>query len=160
VLVRCPRCGSRATVAGGERGPVRLTCQACSLVREWDGETRFAAGEGGVVVRLPRGRGTGSWLDPETGRLWARELRWPTGRDEFFGAELWLQSECCGGRLLWARNVEHLDYLRAYVAGELREDVPAAASKRLSSKLPTWMKQAKHRDEVLRHLDRLRQTLG
>lgn len=159
VLVRCPRCGSRATVAGRKEAPVRLTCQACSLVREWDGETRFAARVGGEVVQLPRGRATGQWLDPETGRWWEGELQWPAGRDAYFGAALWLQSTCCGGRLLWARNGEHLDYLRAFVAGELRENVPAAASAPLSAKLPTWMKEAKHRGEVLRHLDRMRQTL-
>jgi hypothetical protein len=159
VVVRCPRCRSRATVAGGHGAPVRLTCGACSLVREWDGEALFAAGVGGEVVRLPRARGTGQWLDPQTSRLWARELRWPAGRDEYFGADLWLQTECCGGRLLWARNAEHLDYLRAFVAGELRGDAPAATYTPLSSKLPTWMKEAKHRDAVLRHIDRLRRTL-
>ena len=161
VLVRCPRCGSRATVAGRDAAPVRLTCPGCSSVREWDGETLFASGDGGEVVQLSRGRATGQWLAPETGRWWAPEhgLQWPAGRDEFFGAALWLQRVCCGGRLLWARNTEHLDYLRAFVAGELRETGPRTAPAPLSWKLPTWMKEAKHRGEVLRHLDRMRQTL-
>jgi hypothetical protein len=78
------------------------------------------------------------------GRL-ARATTPPPDHDEFFGAELWLRSECCGGRPISARNPEHLEHLRAAVAEERREpDVPA------------WMADAEHRDEVLRQLDRLR----
>jgi hypothetical protein len=62
--------------------------------------------------------------------------------------------------MLWAYNSEHLEYLRGFVAGTLREGSQGATSKPLSSKLPTWMKTAKHRDEVLRHLDRLRTSLA
>ena len=116
--------------------------------------------EHGAVVQLALGRGGLGWLDPRTGRVWSHELEWPPGRDEYFGAELWLRTECCGGRLLWARNAEHLEYLAAFVAGELREDVPGLPFKPLSSKLPTWIKEAKHREEVLRQLDRLRRTLA
>jgi hypothetical protein len=124
---------------------------------------------------LLRSRHTGDWLDPETGRIWGyggnpsdkpeveqarrRKLEWPPGRDGYFGAELWLQAECCGGNLLWARNRGHLEYLRAYVAGKLREHDGNPYVKPLSSKLPTWMKQAKHREEVIHHLDRLAATL-
>jgi hypothetical protein len=130
LLVRCPRCDGRAAVDGsGEE--VRLTCPACGLVRDWDGRTRFTGGT-------------------------------QTGHDGYFGAELWLRSECCG-HVLWARNAEHLEYLRAYVAGALREDAPGTNTdhrpKPLSSKLPTWMKEARNRDEVLRHLERMRRTL-
>jgi hypothetical protein len=158
VLVRCPRCGARATVAGADGAPIRLTCGACSLARTWDGGTRFTSRDGEDVVRLAAG--TTGWLDPATGRRWQGELRWPPGRDEHFGAELWLQRVCCGGRLLWARNAEHLEYLRGFVGGELREDRPGQTSKPPSSKLPAWLQEAKHRDEVLRHLERLRRTLG
>jgi hypothetical protein len=72
----------------------------------------------------------------------------PPGHDEFFGAELWLRSECCGGQLVCARNHEHLEHLREVVATERPE--PHA---------PEWMRDAAHRDEVLQHLDRLRGTL-
>ncbi len=156
VLVKCPRCGGLATVTGDA---VRLTCASCALARGWGGQTLLTVAEDGVVLQLTPSRGSGGWLDPRTGRLWATELQWPPGREPFFGAELWLQSECCGGRLLWARNLDHLEYLRAFAAGELREDVPALPFKPLSSKLPTWMKEAKHRGEVVRHLDRLRSTI-
>ena len=38
-----------------------------------------------------------------------------------FGAALWLEAECCGGKRLWALNETHLNYLRAYVAETQRE---------------------------------------
>lgn len=100
-----------------------------------------------------------SWVDPRTGRQWKGSHEPPAGREALFGAELWLQAVCCGGRLLWANNAAHLDYLADYVAGELREDLAGMTYKPLSSKLPKWMKEAKHRDEVLSHLARLRKTL-
>lgn len=124
------------------------------------GQALLVERRNGEIALLTWGRATNSWLDPETGRQYSDVLTWPTGHSEHFGAELWLTSVCCGGRLLWARNAEHLDYLRSYVAGDLRESVPGATSKPLSAKLPTWLKQAKHRDEVLRHLDRMRRTLA
>ena len=154
VLVRCPRCGALATVAGRA---VRLTCGACAHARDWDGQTRLTVTADGDTLTLARSRGSGDWLDPRTGRTWSAQPTWPPGREPFFGTELWLQSQCCGGKLLWARNLAHLDYLRAFVAGELREGAPRF--KPPSSILPTWMKEAKHRDEVVRHLDRLRQTV-
>jgi hypothetical protein len=113
--------------------------------------------ETGEVLELPLSRASGSWLDPRTGRYWRGDLEPPPGRDEYFGAELWLQTTCCGGQLLWARNAVHLEYLVGFIAGELREDRVGYAP--LSYKLPTWMKEAKHRDEVLRKLARMRHTL-
>jgi hypothetical protein len=132
LLVRCPRCGGRASV-DGEGSTVRLTCGSCGLARDWDGRTRFSGGT-------------------------------RTGHDSYFGAELWLRSVCCGGRVLWARNAEHLEYLRAYVAGTLRESAAGENTdhrpKPLSAKLPAWLKAAKHREEVLRHLERMARTLS
>jgi len=76
--------------------------------------------------------------------------RWPeVERREY---PLWLRAECCGGETLWAANEEHLEYIAEYVGAGLR--------KRRSGRLPGWMKDAKHRDEVLHHLDRMRATLG
>lgn len=58
---------------------------------------------------------------------------------------------------MWANNEEHLDYLESYVGAPLRErpDGPSG----LSWYLPAWMKAAKHRNEVLRSLARLRASL-
>ncbi|MGD9572609.1 MAG: hypothetical protein AB7V62_12020 [Thermoleophilia bacterium] len=82
------------------------------------------------------------------------------GREEHFGADLWLQATCCGGRLLWARNADHLEYLAAFVAADLRESPAPGPGRPLSPRLPAWLQDAKHRAEVLSHLDRLRERLG
>jgi len=78
-----------------------------------------------------------------------------------FGAGLWLETECCGGRRLWALNERHLSYLGAFVGStdRSREFPSPPGNRQLADKLPKWMIEAKHRDEVLRALDRLRMTL-
>ncbi len=108
------------------------------------------------MVELTRGHGTVLWLDPAIGRPWTGDLRWPIGRAEPFGAGLWLQTPCCGGRLLWARNADHLDYLSAFIAADLRDTSGTGPVGTMTSRLPAWLIDAKHRDEVLRHLERLR----
>ncbi|WP_200842185.1 hypothetical protein [Actinomadura sp. K4S16] len=80
--------------------------------------------------------------------------------DPFFQRPVWLQASCCG-HVLWAYNVRHLDLLEAYVAAKLRErgDLVAWAPASLVERLPTWLKTAKNRAEVLRTISRLRSTL-
>jgi hypothetical protein len=80
--------------------------------------------------------------------------------DPYFQRPVWLQASCCG-RVLWAYNVRHLDLLEAYVAAKLRErgDLVAWAPASLVERLPTWLKTAKNRAEVLRTIRRLRSTL-
>ena len=78
--------------------------------------------------------------------------------DPFFKQPLWLQTECCG-HTLWALNVEHLDALEGYVGAQLREK-RLDRSYTMLDVLPGWMKAAKHRNEVLRALSRLRQSLA
>jgi hypothetical protein len=80
--------------------------------------------------------------------------------DPYFQRPVWLQGDCCG-HVLWAYNVRHLDLLEAYVAAKLRERgelVPWAPTS-LVERLPTWLKTAKNRAEVLRTIRRLRSTL-
>ena len=87
--------------------------------------------------------------------------------DGYFGLPLWLQTPCCG-KILWAYNREHLDFLESYVKAGLRESFPLKVyeigrvmwrNKSLASRLPTWMKRAKNRDEVLRGIERLRRKI-
>lgn len=79
--------------------------------------------------------------------------------DPYFQRPVWLQASC--GHVLWAYNVRHLDLLEAYVAATLRErgDLAARALANLVERLPTWLKTAKSRAEVLRTIRRLRSTL-
>jgi hypothetical protein len=86
-------------------------------------------------------------------------------RDPYFDLPLLLQTGCCGGKLLWAYNLDHLAFLEAFVAARLRERSDAVRAgdgyRRMSmvTKLPAWLKSAKHRDEILTRIVRLRATV-
>lgn len=158
-LVRCPRCDACARavpVADGRLSVVRVTCPTCALVRE--GRT---GGPSRGELRLDPVDEGRTWRDPVT-----REIStWPDTPAEVY--PLWLRASCCGGEVLWAANEAHLDYLDHYIRAELRERPEAVVSpmgrrwvgKGLSWQLPVWMKAAKHRDEVLVSIERLRATL-
>ena len=72
-------------------------------------------------------------------------------------ARMYLVTNCCGEEL-WAYNQEHLDFLEAYVAADLRERKPNVNSS-MASRLPKWMKDRKNRKDVLKGLQRLREKL-
>ncbi|MGJ5753469.1 hypothetical protein FB563_1604 [Streptomyces puniciscabiei] len=139
ILVVCPGCGGRADVA--ERPglpalryysellfrPRRLTCAACGANAEWK-----AAVRGGGLVAAQLG-GT---------------------EDPFFLRPLWLQTRCAS-RVLWAYNVAHVDALAGYIRATLREG-GTGATRAMFPRLPRWMKESRHRAEVLAGLERLR----
>jgi hypothetical protein len=129
--VVCPRCGARAA-------SVPRPTES-----RWIGEWPRRLVCAGCGHARTRPAGSTSWGGPI---------------DPFFALPLWLQTECCGGRLLWAYNRTHLDLLEEYVAAELRERGVRPGSSVLT-RLPAWIKAAKHREEVLRTIRRLRATL-
>ncbi|MFF8280204.1 hypothetical protein ACF05T_29650 [Streptomyces lateritius] len=141
VLVRCPKCSGIAHVipagsaAAGEAFSLfaqrRLVCRACGLTRQAAGGLRLF-------------RGTGEAVDP------------------YFGLPLWLQSETRHG-WLWAYNPEHLGLIRQFVQASLREQAPWDAKVRrmtVIARLPTWIKSAKNRAEVLRAVERIQASLA
>jgi hypothetical protein len=136
-LVRCPRCDGLAVVTERPRDPRhpqqqpgRLTCETCALVLE------AASAELG----------------------WGEHAA--AAHDAWFGAPLYLQARCCGDHVLWARNRAHLDWLERVIGAGLRASQRTPSGGRpLSTKLPAWLTAAKHRDEVLRQIGRLRATL-
>jgi hypothetical protein len=77
--------------------------------------------------------------------------------DPYFHQPLWLQTDC-RGELLWAYNAEHLELLESYVGARLRERGLDRRWSSMLERLPTWIKSAKNRDDVLRSIRRL-QTL-
>jgi hypothetical protein len=145
VLVRCPRCARCARVFSPDdpgtpwqRQRWRMSCLSCGYHDErtgLDGRKYYSGARGEV-------------------------------RDPLFDIPLWLQAECCGGKLLWAYNLEHLAFLESFVAAKIRERSDAVRSgdfgRRMTmvAKLPAWLKSAKHRDEILRAIARLRTTVG
>jgi hypothetical protein len=132
-LVHCPKCDSCAQVVrigdAAFRPPGRLTCTHCGHAKE---------------------RCLSGWSDNEP-------------RDWYFQLPLWLQTPCCGD-VLWAFNLKHLSFLESYIEADHRTGLSDEEAKRLgirnatlASRLPEWMIVAKHRTEVLKCIDKLRQ---
>lgn len=127
VLVRCPACDGRASVFPVSSGCFRLSCLGC-----------------------------GHTAERASTRLCHRQKQHSGPDDPYFGLPLWLRAECCGGHTLWAFNIRHLDLLESYLGARLRERGSVPGSMSLVERLPAWLKSAKHRDEALRVVRRLR----
>ncbi|MFT3913737.1 MAG: hypothetical protein QM704_06410 [Anaeromyxobacteraceae bacterium] len=172
VLVRCPGCGGRAVARPDPRGAggATLTCAACGLARRR--AEPEAAPRDRRCPRCERWIPASAWAPAGDGRR--HDARCPrcgnvvraaieawstlTGApvDPWFREPLWLQAPCAG-ELLWAYNRRHLEHLAAIVGATLRERPgrPGGNASMLS-RLPRWMKAAKHREEVLRAIAALR----
>ena len=77
--------------------------------------------------------------------------------DWYFRLPLWLQTPCCG-EVLWAHNRDHLAFLEDYVGSSLRERQPNQ-NRSLASRLPSWMKEAKNRDAILKCISKLEEKV-
>lgn len=76
--------------------------------------------------------------------------------DPHFGLPLLLVEATRTGTL-WVYNLRHLRALRAYVEASLRTHGPVS-NRSMFSRLPAWMKLARNRTLVLRHLQRLQRA--
>lgn len=140
VLVRCPRCDELARVVLAPPLPGsperiaafadrRLVCGACGLARTWP-----AAGA-------------------------KRRIATGTDADPWFGERLWLRHDVAG-HVLWAYNVRHLDLLAGFIGAKQRSrDLAPGTIHSVVNHLPTWMKQAGRRDELLAAIAAMRSTL-
>jgi len=137
ILVICSRCSNRAhllriTDAQDRHDGHRLICPDCGLVREW--RLGKAAKEG-----IP---------SPSGGPILVG-----------FDVALWLQTRCCG-ETLWAYNLPHVEFLDSYVAatlrGHRRDPKFGWSNQSIQSRLPGWMLDGHHREDVLAGLSRLR----
>ena len=92
-------------------------------------------------------------------RLWQGSVQLRGGPyDWYFRFPLWLQTPCCG-EILWAFNEEHVEFLERYVSATQRIKFHQEGWVRngtLASRLPTWMKRANNRAEVIKGLARLK----
>ena len=136
-VVDCPRCDGYATVTTpGERPEDRTSHQWLTF-----GPKRMVCRDCGASTDQP---------ETPMGVL-ARPTMGLTPR---------LRAETRHGVLV-ALNEAELDYLEAYVGGRLREEVvePGGPKNRtVISRLPTWAKASKNRDEVLRAIRKVRET--
>lgn len=75
------------------------------------------------------------------------------------GFRWWLRTRCCG-QVLRASSAEHLALLQAFIGSPLRERLRENwPDRELLARLPRWMILARHRDEVLRAIERLKDML-
>jgi hypothetical protein len=72
----------------------------------------------------------------------------------YFGLSLYLKTATRFGTL-WAYNYPHLFALKQFISANLRERLCDAGNAAWTSRLPTWMKQARHRKELLKAIARL-----
>jgi ribosomal protein S27AE len=134
VLVVCPNCGSKALVNTGgytvfqpEALNIRVVCGKCGYNKVLE---RLSTRSKHLIIGAP--------IDP------------------FFHLPLWLQAEI-GNELLWAYNLEHLDFLAQHIGAKLRERNGFKYQvKSIGAKLPRWMTAAKRREEVLKAIDKLK----
>lgn len=81
------------------------------------------------------------------------------GRDPVFGMELYFLDHV-RGKLVWAVNRAHLNYLISYVSADLRVRRGNVPLKTASHYLPVYMKEAKNRDQMVRTLTKLKHKTG
>ena len=182
VLVVCPRCEAAATVScppGGEGA--RLTCAHCGHARV----SNDSREEGAEAIGRIKEKASIRVRCPRCQTLTVKEVHLPlveerrtivcacgttlraqvfggypeggSAGDPFFGLPLWLSVEREVGHL-WALNAEHLSWLKAYVAAELREQ-RAPNHHNLDTRLPAWIKSSKNREAVLALIERLEDRL-
>lgn len=142
VLVVCPNCAGKAVVHTGEfhtmqhdRNAVKLVCPACGFnkVLEDIGHRQDKKQKRGVVLKF------GAPVDP------------------FFHLPVWLQADF-SGEVLWAYNLEHLEFLAQHVGAKLRERNGFKFNVRsIGARLPRWMTAAHNREAVLKAIEKLRE---
>jgi len=170
VDVVCPSCGGHGVVrAPSADVRARVVCHECSFVAVEDASGWLGPITGVVVRRCPscgerlERRVDGPRHDHPVRLVstcgWTVDapLHWEPvraeGTDPFFGLDLWWRAPF-RDEVLWAYNAEHLAFLKAYVAATVRDREPKQNSS-LVSRLPKWIKSAKHRDDLLATITKL-----
>jgi hypothetical protein len=133
-LVVCPRCSGKARVFPVEIGSEKLN------------EKLFAPRKLVCFACLQRDEWKG------------RQIGLGASIDWYFRLPLWLEISCCG-ETLWAYNQKHLEFIENYVAAKIRVRTPKK-NKSLASRLPSWIKQAKNRAEILKGIAKLKEKIN
>lgn len=82
---------------------------------------------------------------------------------QFIELPLWLKADF-RGKVLWAVNGEHLDFMEEIVAATLREKVVSRGMRislngAMPYNLPSWLLSAKNRPDLLRLIKKLKKTI-
>jgi len=141
-FVVCPTCGAKAVVSAvyEEQYEARFVCPSCATNKVWAGNARS------FVSAHPA-------MEQQDGIISGPAV------DRFFKYSLWYQADF-KNETLYAYNLAHLDFLKAYVAAPLRERRQAAfgwSNQSLQSRLPKWLLSGKNRSGILKKLAELTQ---
>lgn len=141
ILVVCPNCEGKALVRADsldaptpDISAAKLVCTACGFNK--------------TLENIPKRK------DDKQKR--GKVLVFGAPLDPFFHLPVWLQTEF-SGEVLWAYNLEHLDFLAAHVGAKLRERNGFQFNVRsIGARLPRWMTAADNREAVLKAIAKLR----
>ncbi|PUB35601.1 hypothetical protein C8J95_101278 [Elizabethkingia sp. YR214] len=175
-LVVCPSCGKDATVkskCGCDKNAV-LECQHCNLRKKKEDLEFYKAivklncpACGHFIHHIQRGLKTKPeslpvkceacdsifQIQSKTEKYVLNYSTKEAGliRDKVFGCPFYFQEDF-KGNLFWARNMEHLLEMENYISSELRTRLPYKM--RMVERLPTFIKEAKNRDAILKILQK------
>lgn len=148
ILVTCPSCSRQAFVKasdspfiGIDENEIRVTCAHCGYNKRLEEKPGFILSSSSGKTIRGRHLIVGGAIDP------------------YFHLPLWLKVECCNN-ILWAYNIEHLDFLQRHIEAKLRErNTEGIENKSLGSRLPRWMTSAKNRTTILQSIAQLKMRL-
>lgn len=142
ILVQCPQCTRKAVVKTGEFHTLKHDLNAVKVVCAHCG---FNKAMENISHRQDKKQQRGQVL------IFGGPV------DPFFHLPVWLQLDF-EGNTLWAYNLEHLEFLATHIGAKLRERNGFKFNVRsIGARLPRWMSAAKHRDALLKAIEKLRE---
>ncbi len=141
ILVICPHCEHKAIVHTGafhtmqhDSNMIKISCTHCGYNKHLDH----------VTHRIDKKQKKGHIL------IFGAPV------DPFFHLPLWLQHDYAGD-ILWAYNLDHLDFLAQHIGAKLRERNGFKHQvKSIGARLPRWMTEAHHRETLLKVIEKLK----
>lgn len=172
IFVECPKCNKRATVTKDNPNSFftsrTLKCPNCFYSQTGRNETyavelncscshcatelrvnipKVNEKKETISVKCPKCGHTENYRPKNITQQWIFDH---TGKpsEKYFGLPLWL-NEDFRGNSFWAYNYKHLEYLKDYIAADLRER-NGRLGWTMVEKLPEWMKSGKNRDKLIK----------
>jgi endogenous inhibitor of DNA gyrase (YacG/DUF329 family) len=177
ISVECPRCSKEAFVTVDNSGwlnNAKLRCFHCMFSQNADDLTRYNlivkrncdnCGKA-IEIKVPNQKeksevinapcphcGVTRTFEPRNESYRLAYLEKGKASDPVFRLPLWFQTEV-RDNLFWAFNRDHLLEIKSYVGSKLRERQTTTHTT-MVEKLPTFIKEAKNREAILKAIERL-----
>ena len=177
ILVKCPKCNGMGIVtAESEHAYFRCTncghqmirdrsiyrydvhnkCKECGRYYRVDIDDEEKQHFSTLHVKCPYCKAIMSGKVHRTKEAYSYCGEIKNGREPYFNLELWLLA-AFRGNPVWALNREHLAYLIDYLSADLREKPSGIHGKAQADHLPTFMKAAKSREQIVKLLEKLQE---